>query len=281
MPLYIGENNKFIVKRETDISYTLTPDDENLTTYVFLHFNQSTKRLHEGEKITAFLYFDQKKRLCATMEEPMITTTNPGFVSVVDVKNWGVYLNIGIVKDILLSADYLPKNQLAWPKIGDLVPCILVPKTDQLVARIVTKQDIIEPKNLQAGEHVDATVIKITVDGLTVITNDFDYIFIHSSLIRKKYSIGEVINVKIININNNNEYNGSLIEQKELSRIDDAQIILGYLNKFGGVLKLGNLSTPEEIKKEINMSKSAFKRAVGALYKQKLITIEDQYIRLI
>ena len=53
--LDIGEIGKFIVKRETDISYTLSPDDIDLTNYVFLHFNQATRKLNIGEKIEAFL----------------------------------------------------------------------------------------------------------------------------------------------------------------------------------------------------------------------------------
>ena len=80
MLLEIGEIGRFIVKRETDISYTLSPESEELTNYVFLHFNQATRKLEIGEVIEAFLYYDQKKRLCATMEKPLITTKKYGFV---------------------------------------------------------------------------------------------------------------------------------------------------------------------------------------------------------
>ena len=60
--LDIGEIGKFIVKRETDISYTLSPDDIDLTNYVFLHFNQATRKLNIGEKIEAFL--SKEKAMC-------------------------------------------------------------------------------------------------------------------------------------------------------------------------------------------------------------------------
>lgn len=59
--LKIGEIGKFIVKRETDISYTLAPYGNDETTFVFLHFNQSIRRLKIGEIIDAFLYYDNKK----------------------------------------------------------------------------------------------------------------------------------------------------------------------------------------------------------------------------
>ena len=137
--LEIGKVSKFIVKRETDISYTLSPLDPDLTNYVFLHFNQATRRLNEGELINAFLYYDQKKRLCATMEKPLITTETFGFVKVVDINPAGVFVNIGISKDILVSSDFLPKQKKLWPEVGEQLPCILKVKNNALVAKPIIK----------------------------------------------------------------------------------------------------------------------------------------------
>lgn len=278
--LKIGDINEFIVKRETDISYTLSPKDPELTTYVFLHFNQATRKLIPGEEIKAFLYYDQKKRLCATMEEPLITVEKYGFVEVVDINDKaGVFVNIGISKDILLSADYLPNYHKAWPIVGDKLPCILKNKTDQLVARIINHEDKIkETIKLSKNEEITGIVSKITPEGLGVYTEDYNYVFIHKSLIRKKYRLGEPITLKINHINEKGYYYGTTIAQKEVARIDDSEIILQYLDNFGGVLPLGNASTPEEIAKVLSMSKSAFKRAVGNLYKKRLILIEDHRI---
>ena len=280
--LEIGNVGKFIVKRETDISYTLAPIDEELTTYIFLHFNQATRKLEIGETISAFLYYDQKKRLCATMEKPFITTNYFSFVKVVNTCDAGVFVNIGIAKDILVSTDFLPKNTLAWPKIDDEIPCILKVKRDQLVARIINKEDLknIKTSLLEVGTTINATVCRLTSEGLGLYTKDFQYIFVHKAMTRKKYRLGEIVNVNIININEKGEANGSFIKQKELARLDDSNVILNYLQSFGGVLPLGNLSTPDDIKNYFAMSKSAFKRAVGALYKKRLITIDDYKITL-
>ena len=281
--LEIGEIGKFIVKRETDISYTLSPDDEELTTYIFLHFNQATRRLTAGEKINAFLYYDNKKRLCATMETPLITASKFDFVEVVNQCDAGVFVNIGIAKDILLSTDFLPTNRHAWPKVGEKVPCILKVKHDQIIARIVNKEDLknIEKKQLEIGSTINATVCRLTSTGIGLYTNDYQYIYVHKSMTRKKYHLGEIVQVKIIHLNEHGDANGSMIEQKEISRLDDASIILKELESMGGVIPLGNASTPEEISRYLNMSKSAFKRAVGALYKERKITISDHRIDLV
>ncbi len=281
--LEIGNIGKFIVKRETDISYTLSPQNTELSTYIFLHFNQAIRKLTIGEIIDAFLYYDQKKRLCATMEKPLITTEKASFVEVVNTCEGGVFVNIGIAKDILLSKDYLPTNKQLWPKLHEKVPCILKVKKDQLVARIINKEDIKKFKiaPLKVGIMAKAIVCKLLDDGMGLYTDSFQYIYIHSSMMRKKYHIGEEVEVRIIHINKNNEANGSFIKPKEESRLDDSITILNYLKSMGGILSLGNASTPEDIKKYFTMSKSAFKRAVGALYKEKLITIEDYTIKLI
>ena len=100
MPLNIGEINQLRVKRETDISYILVSDNDPYE--VFMHFNQATKRLSENELVNVFLYYDNKHRLCATMEDPIITTQKYGFVECVGVKeNVGCFMNIGTAKDIL------------------------------------------------------------------------------------------------------------------------------------------------------------------------------------
>lgn len=280
MPLNIGEINKLKVKRETDISYILY--DENEPYEVFMHFNQSTKRLAEGDMVDAFLYYDNKHRLCATMEEPIITTTKYGFVKCVAVKeNVGCFMNIGIAKDILLSKDYLPANPKAWPKINDTLPCILKVKKDSIVCKIMSKEEIKNaPKALKISDSVVAFVTSFTSTGLICMTEEFDSIYVHKSMIRKKYRLGEEIILSIINVNAKNEYNGSTIAQKETMRLSDSEMILNYLKEMGGVIPLGNASTPEEISKVFTLSKSAFKRAVGALYKERLIEIEDYRIIL-
>ena len=270
--LKIGEINKLEVLKETDIAYTLTNGKDE----VFLHFNQTPRLLKVGERVDAFLYYDQKKRLCATLETPLITTEKYGFVEVVAISSGGVFVNIGINKDILLSKDYLTTSTNWWPKVGEKLPCILKVKTNQLTARIINKNDNIDQPHLfNVGDSASGVVSKLVPGGIGIYTNSFDYVFIHRSLLRKNFRLGEVVDFKIINVNQYNEYNASTIQNKEYSRLTDSDDILNHLKANGGVMRLGNASSPEEISQVLHMSKSAFKRAMGNLYKQQLIEIED------
>ncbi|MEI3527466.1 MAG: hypothetical protein V8R15_05440 [Bacilli bacterium] len=67
-------------------------------------------------------------------------------------------------------------------------------------------------------------------------------------MMRKKYHLGEIVEVTIININKEGNANGSFIQQKEFARLDDSKLILNYLKTMGGIVHLGNASSPEEIK---------------------------------
>lgn len=273
--LEYGNLNKLTVLKETDIAYTLTDGEEQ----VFLHFNQTPNKLNIGDKVEAFLYFDQKKRLCATLEKPLITSTKPGFVKVVALNNAGCFVNIGIAKDILVSRDFLPKNEKAWPRIDEELPCIVKVKQNQLVARILDMNDKYQDGELAEKSEYDGIVTYISDNGLTVITKSYNFVFIPKSLIRKQYHIGEAIHFHTTEVKDNIMY-ASTILNKEKARLSDSDNIYEYLEKMGGMLPLGNLSTPDEIDRMLHMSKSAFKRAVGHLYKEQKIVIEDYKIYL-
>ena len=273
--LEYGNINKLEVIKITDIAYTLS-DGVN---EVFLHFNQSLRELTVGEMVDAFLYYDQKKRLCATLETPIITSTKYDFVEVVGINSAGVFVNIGIAKDILVSKDYLPKFEKQWPRIGDKIPCIIKVKTNQLVAKILEPIDLISNK-LEINNQYKGIVTQVLYNGINICTSDYQMININKNLLRKQYHVGEEISFKVT-AQKENIYNGTTIEQKEKARLQDSDYILDYLRKMGGMIPLGNQSTPEDIYRVLNMSKSAFKRSVGHLYKLKLITIEDEKIILI
>jgi len=279
--LKIGNVDEYTVIKETDIAYMIKSEFDD--TEIFLHFNQCPRPLKIGEKVKAFLYYDQKKRLAATLEKPIITCDKVDFVEVIEkFKDMGMFVNIGISKDILLSKDYLPRNEEYWPKVGTYLPCIIKVKTDQLTARIMNQADKVDEINkLEKGTKVKGTVYNVSKDGINVLTKDMNNIFIHHTLMRNKAFLGDIVECKIININELGNYNGTMVENKEVLMFDDAKIILHYLESHGGSLMLSDKSSVEEINRYFNMSKSAFKRAIGNLYHNRLIIIKENLIKLI
>ncbi len=282
MALAMGEINKLKVIREADISYILS----NGETEVFLHKKQTTKELIIDEEIEVFLYFDNQKRITATMNKPLIDKKTPNFVQVVAVNpKLGVFLDIGLIKDLLLSRDDLSFVKKEWPAVGDTLYAKLRVSKNQLTAKIVPRyslRDYLKPKTeLIEGECYIAYVIYNAEEGVVFITKEGHRIFVYFKHLRKIYRIGEESYVKIIKTKLNRSYNGTLIEQKELMLSKDALVIKEYLDKNDGFMDLTDRSSPVEIEAAFKMSKAAFKRALGTLYKEKVVVLGANETRLV
>lgn len=270
----IGDINVLKVLRETDIGYMLDSKEGE----IFLHKNESEfQNLKAGDQVSAFLYFDQKQRLAATLKTPLVTTQTANFLEVTDVlDNLGVFLNMGISKELLLSKDDLPYNKNEWPRRGDKVYVkVLVKK--RLVARLIDVAELPLKETLTIGEEKDFYVQKVGSQGLNLLNEDLEKVFVHHSMLRGSYRLGEKTTARITNLNERG-YLGSLLKQKEELRFDDAEIIMQYLTRYKK-MSLTSKSSAEEVSKVFDMSKKAFKRALGLLYKERKIDfIENETI---
>jgi uncharacterized protein len=272
----LGLVNTLKIIRETDISYLLT-DGEN---EIFLHKKEALKPYLPGDSIDVFIYVDNLGRPTASTKTPFATMDQPGFLEVVNVNvELGIFLHYGMVKDVLLSKDFLPVQMAQWPKPGDRLFVILKEKKELLFARQVSRKSIAfylkDPMVLEEGTFVDAYVQFILLEGLVAFTSEGHEIFIHYNNTRKTYRLGEAVHVRVLKLNENGEYVGSLIGQKETMLDADAQIILEFIKNHGGSMRFTDKSLPEEIQAAFHMSKGAFKRALGTLYKTGLIDLTE------
>ena len=270
----IGKISNFRVLRETNLGYILEDIDGN---EYFLHHNECDgKHLHFNDNVDAFLYVDKQKRVAATLYKPFATIKKASFCEVVGKSDSGVYLNIGISKDILFSKDsYLEKYE---PLIGSLLLGNLKYRAHNLYFRLLNKDEIInmnEGTKLEEGNKYIAYVYRISDSGINLVTKDYNVIFVHKSNLRGFPHLGDALEVKIIKANET-DYTASAIEQKEIERLSDADIILDYLKEHNGVMNYGDKTDAMIIDHVFKMSKAAFKRALGKLYKDDLVILEDK-----
>ncbi len=274
----IGKINQLKVLRKTDIGYILEKNGDE----VFLHQNETdNKILNDGDVVDAFLYYDFKNRVAATLETPTLTLNQRAWLEVIDSNNRiGVFVNIGIQKDLLVSKDDLPLNINYWPVKGDKLYIEMILK-NRLLGKLLSPLDLKEDATytLKERARVKAHVVNINKNGLFVLTDDLQPVFVHHTQVRRTYRIGEAVDVNIIRAYEHT-VNGSLIFQKEKMIDIDADMILNYLKEHQE-LPLTSDSSPEDIKRYFKMSKKAFKRAVGSLYKRDLIKINVKNIVLI
>ncbi len=282
MTLVMGEYNNLTVIREADFSYILS----NGETEVFLHKKQATDNLEINDEVVVFLYFDNQKRITATMKKPLVDKITPAFLKVVGVNSrLGVFLDMGLIKDLLLSRDDLSFMKDEWPELGDIIFVRLRVSKNQLTAKIIPRYSVREyitpTTELIEGESYKAYCIYKAEEGVVFTTLEGHNIFVYFKHLRKTYRLGEEANIKITNCKLDFKYNGTLIEQKEIMLTKDAEIIKIYLEKHKGVMILTDKSSPEDINAVFKMSKAAFKRALGTLYKEKVVLLEKDKTSLV
>lgn len=277
----LGNYCEAVVLRETDISFVLNSDGIEL----FLHKKEATQALKQGDKVRVFVYPDHLGRPTASMLPVHATVDRPAFLEIVAVQpQLGAFLFYGMPKDVLLSKDYLPVAISQWPHPGDRLFVVLKEKKGMLFARQISRKSIPlyfeDPQPLPEEETVDAYVSFFLLEGLVAFTENGHEIFVHSNNTRKSYRLGELVQVRILKQNESGEYVGSLIGRKEAMLGTDAEAVLTYLNNHGGTIRFTDKSSPEDIQAAFGMSKSAFKRAVGTLYKAQRIVLTDQSIQI-
>lgn len=271
----LGKYNTLKVRRKSDLGYMLTDDKQD----ILLHFKEASKELEDGEEVTVYVYTDKQNRVTATMNEALLSFDKPNFVKVVNVMEaFGVFVENNTPKDLLISKDYLPYDYEQWPQIGDEILCQLKIKKDHLVAKPLNRFDI-QSLNSQVKyleqEKVEATVLRISEKGVGLVTRDLIYIFVPNSQTRTKCRLGERLIVTITKMLEQEAY-GTLNEHKEILMDVDKQTILNYLMTHKGVMKLTAKSSSEDVEKVFNMSRKAFKRAYGALYKEEIIEFDEE-----
>jgi len=266
MQIEPGKTYNFIVDRETEISYILKYKDEEL----FLHKKEAFN-ITTGMHINAFVYVDSYKRNAATMMKPLISLGTDSWLEVKSVvRELGVFLDMGINKHLILSKEYLPEDFYLWPKINDFLYVTL--KSNKRLYADFSRKYSLENKSV-TGNKVKGHVIKHLKEGIRILTKDLIPIFIYKDHFSNLPRIGEEVEVKIINSTEKGLY-GSLEMFKEKKRIWDSEKILNELKKYGKI-NLDSNSSPKCIEEKFSMSKKAFKRALGYLYKKRIIKFED------
>ena len=265
-----GIITKLKVLRKTPIGYMLTNGNEE----VFLHNNESLYELANNDLVEVFLYYDSERRLAATMSIPEVTKNNPGWTRVSSVVDFGVFVNIGINKDILVTKDYLPYDYKLWPKENDQLFCILKEKSNRLNAKIVNNNDAKKfslEESINVDDKVFAYVQRINDEGYILYTRNLSIIYLHKTQVREKLRLGMEVEVKITKIDDRGIHSTTL-ENKENMIDKDKEVIINYLKEHTFIYED---VTPEFVLENFNMSKKAYKRALGSLYKERTIQIEN------
>ncbi|MBM7604116.1 putative RNA-binding protein (virulence factor B family) [Metabacillus crassostreae] len=272
-----GTFETLTVDEKVDFGYFLTDGNDR----VLLHNNEVTEEIEVGEEIEVFFGVDSQDRLYATMKKPIITEGTYGWVDVVDVvEDMGAFVYIGLSKDALVTEDHLPFLREVWPNVGDKLYCTLkVSHNGKFFVRLAT-EEIVEPLFKDAdrsvfNKEVTGTVYRMIIAGSFIITEEGYKGFIHSSQRQVEPRLGETVTGRVIDVKEDGTINVSLLPRKHEALSGDAERIYAYMQERGGAMPFTDKSDPDDIKERFNLSKAAFKRAMGHLMKNDRVYQEE------
>ena len=242
--------------------------------------------LQIGEEYSFFIYPNRSGELFATQNMPDITKDKYDFAKVLKVDRDGARVDVGLPREVLIPWEDLPKVKTLWPEAGDqLLVTLRIDSQNQMFARLASEgivDNMYTPVNddSKQNEMLEARPYRVLRVGSFLLSTEGYKIFVHESERKAEPRLGELVTVRIIGHNERGELNGSFLPLAHERLDDDGQVIFDLLVEYDGELPFWDKSSPEAIKEVFNMSKGSFKRAIGHLYKQKMINIETGKISL-
>ena len=274
--LQIGVYHTLKIDRETKVGLFLTNGKDD----VLLPNKYVPNDFTIGEDLTVFVYLDHEERPVATTLKPFISLNSFAVLKVSYINKFGAFLNWGMEKDL-----FAPFKEQARPMEKDkryIVTMYLDKQTGRLAASSKINQFLDkEPLDVEVGQEVDLMVSHITEIGINVIINGKFRGLAYQNEVFETVSPGYKTKGYIKTIRPDGKIDVSFQKQGFEAIDDSAQQVLEALKQNDGVLRLNDNSHPEEIKSVLKMSKKTFKKAIGSLYKQKLIDINNEGIQLV
>lgn len=272
----IGEYNTLIILRDTDPGLFLGDDEDN---DVLLPNKYVPEQFEIGDELTVFVYLDHEERPVATTLKPHIKPGEFALLRCNYTNEFGAFLDWNLEKDLFCPF----KEQAFKMRKGDwyLVYCYIDEETDRLVASSKTNS-FLSNKELTVDQfdEVDLIVSHPSEIGMNVIVNEKHLGLIYKDEIYKEISVGDRLKGIVKKVRPDNKLDISLNKIGYRNIEPNAQIILKELEDNNGFLALTDKSDPDQIKDMMQMSKKAFKKAIGSLYKQRIITIKEDGIYL-
>lgn len=274
----LGEFQELRIVKNTDHGVYLAEIDDT-SEKVLLPKNQVEQHFKLGDIIKVFIYKDSMDRLIATTSTPLIELGKIALLRVTQVNSIGAFLDMGLAKELLLPF----KEQSSNLRVGDKVlVSMYIDKSERLCATTKIYDTLRTDSPYQKNDQVSALVISHNPKFGTFVAVDEIYNgLIPTNECQTIPRIGETIQARVIEVREDGKLN--LSTRKEINQqIDlDSQLILDKLNNANGYLPYNDKSLPDDIKKEFNLSKNSFKKAIGRLYKNRSIDIKDDGIHLI
>ncbi len=275
----LGQYQELIYIKKVDFGIYLA-QDANSEEKVLLPSKQVPQDIKLGDKLKVFLYKDSKDRLIATTNTPALELGKYGVLTVKEVGKIGAFLEWGLEKDLFLP--YKEMTRKVQP-MDEILVSLYIDKSSRLCATMKGLYDLLRTDSpYQKDDVVSGRVYEFSDNfGTFLAVDDCFSARIPAHEDHSHLRIGDVIEAKVVGVKEDGKLDLTIREKAYIQMEEDAKKIMELLDEYAGVLPFTEKASPEVIKRETGLSKNAFKRAIGGLYKQRKIDINDGKIRRI
>lgn len=270
----LGKKQVLTVVKKVDFGVYLGSDEQR----VLLPKKQVPAGIELGDPVEVFLYKDSDDRLIATTNEPKIQLGELAVLEVADTGKFGAFLDWGLEKDLFLPF----KQQTTKLSKGDkCLVSLYIDKSERLCATMKVYELLSKESPYQKNDAVEGVVYGISQEYGVFVAVDNKY----SALIPKKEApgklkIGEIVQARVTAVKPDGKLDLSVRDKIPMQMDKDAELIMERIQEYGGTLPFNDKADPEIIKREFDLSKNAFKRAVGRLLKEEKIVIGEKNIAI-
>ena len=288
--ILLGQKNLLKAAWKVDFGMYLEGDDEGK---ILLPTRYVPEDLEVGDEIEVFVYLDNEERRVATTLEPKAMVGDFAYLEVAWVNEFGAFLDWGLMKDLFCPFREQKKRMetgrsyivhvhldeesyriMASAKVEKWLENDRLIKTNE-------KPDEEDSMRIHVGDKVSALIWQKTDLGFKAIIDNKYGALLYDSQVFKDIHTGDKVEAYITKIRPDGKIDIALQKSGRQHTEDFAEQLLRYLQYRGGRCRLGDKSGAEEIKEQFGVSKKTYKRAIGDLYKRRLITITEDGIELV
>ena len=278
--LRLGDYNTLRIVKSVDFGLYLDGGEEG---EILLPQRYVTNNMHIDDEIEVFIYLDQEERPVATTEHPYAKVGEFASLEVAWVNQYGAFLKWGLMKDLFCPFREQKKRMeqgqrhIVYIKVDEDSYRLMATAK---VEKYLTTPVITDLPSLQHGTEVDILVWMKTDLGFKVIVNNkFQGLIFENQIFQPLHS-GMKLKAYVDHVRQDGKIDIALQQTGRQQTLDFAEVLLRYLYENEGYCNLGDKSPAELIYDRFQVSKKAYKKAIGDLYKRRLITISDDGIHL-
>ena len=276
MSIELGKFNQLKVVKFVDFGLYLDGGDDG---EILLPLRYVPEGVKEGDELNVFLYLDNEERLVATTQTPLVQVGEFAFLEVNWVNKYGAFLNWGLMKDLFVPFREQKMRMIQGKSY--IVYCYQDKESYRLMASAkVNKFLSNEMPPYQEGQEVDILIWQKTDLGFKAIVENKFAALLYNSEIFQPLHTGMRLKAFVKQVREDGKID-LILQQTGPRKVDDfAETLLKYIRDHNGFTSFNDKSDAEEIYETFGVSKKTFKKAVGELYKMRLIILQPDGIRL-